>query len=254
MVFCGSYGAVLEHARQRGVCRQWVYREAAWVDARVQGTIWQAKIDRLQQDQAVLRQRLAELEKRQAHTVILDEDKQAELACVAQAIGVSLSEVHTLLQVLLPEHTPSVATLGRWTKEAGVKAGKLLAVADEHVQPLVKQAVADEIYVKRPALMVVEPESLCWVQGRLVERVDGVTWASEFGKLANLEQVTRDAGSALAKGVAECQRQRQRQEAGKAPLADQLDHFHTLREGSWAVGRSARAVKRALSGKNTARP
>jgi len=245
VVFCGSYGAVLEHARQRGVCRQWVYREAAWVDARVQGTIWQAKIDRLQQDQAVLRQRLAELEKRQAHTVILDEDKQAELACVAQAIGVSLSEVHTLLQVLLPEHTPSVATLGRWTKEAGVKAGKLLAVADEHVQPLVKQAVADEIYVKRPALMVVEPESLCWVQGRLVERVDGVTWASEFGKLANLEQVTRDAGSALAKGVAECQRQRQ--EAGKAPLADQLDHFHTLREGSWAVGRSARAVKRALA-------
>ena len=23
VVFCGSYGAVLEHARQRGVCRQW---------------------------------------------------------------------------------------------------------------------------------------------------------------------------------------------------------------------------------------
>ena len=119
VVFCGPYGAVGEHARQRGVCRQWVYREAAWVDARVKGTVWQTKIDQLQQDQAALRQRLAELEKRQAHAVILDEDKQAELACVAQAIGVSLSEVQTLLQVLLPEHTPSVATLGRWTKEAG---------------------------------------------------------------------------------------------------------------------------------------
>ena len=245
VVFCGPYGAVGEHARQRGVCRQWVYREAAWVDARVKGTVWQTKIDQLQQDQAALRQRLAELEKRQAHAVILDEDKQAELSCVAQAIGVSLSEVHTLLQVLLPEHTPSVATLGRWTKEAGVKAGKLLAVADAYVQPLVKQAVADEIYVKRPALMVVEPESLCWVQGRLVERVDGITWASEFGKLPHLEQVTRDAGSALSKGVAECQRRRQ--EAGPAPVADQLDHFHTLREGSWAVGRSERAVKRAFA-------
>jgi hypothetical protein len=29
--------------------------------------------------------------------------------------------------------------------------------------------------------MVVEPESLCWLTGRLVEARDGVTWAEEFG-------------------------------------------------------------------------
>jgi hypothetical protein len=30
--------------------------------------------------------------------------------------------------------------------------------------------------------MVVEPESLCWLTGRLVEARDGVTWAEEFAR------------------------------------------------------------------------
>ena len=32
-VFCGRYGDVSRYARQRGVCRQRVYREAHWVRA-----------------------------------------------------------------------------------------------------------------------------------------------------------------------------------------------------------------------------
>ena len=30
-VFCGQYGDVSRYAQERGVCRQWVYREAAWL-------------------------------------------------------------------------------------------------------------------------------------------------------------------------------------------------------------------------------
>jgi len=37
----------------------------------------------------------------------------------------------------------------------------------------VREAAADEIYVKDPVLMVVEPESLCWLSGRKSDKVDG---------------------------------------------------------------------------------
>ncbi len=243
VVFFGAYGDVHRHARERGVCRQWLYREAHWVRGRVEGTSWQRQLDQLRQQVDVLQQRNRELEQRLSQAVVLDQNKQAEFACVGQAMGVSLAELRTLLEVLLPEQTPSEATLGRWTKEAGEKSGTLLEVLDEWARPRVSQAVADEIYVSDPTLMVVEPESLCWLSGRLTEHVDGETWARELGRFANLEQVTRDAGSGLSKGVAELNRRRQEQ--GQPAVADQLDHFHTLREGSWGVGRAQRRAEKA---------
>jgi hypothetical protein len=245
VVCFGPFGAVSQHARQRGVCRQRVYREAAWVEARVDGSAWPQAIDRLRQENRTLQRRVVELQQRLEQAVVLDHDKQAEFACLGQAMGVGLAQLERLLDVLLPCQAPSVATLGRWTKAAGEKSAALLAVLDEYTRPLVKQALADEIYVKRPTLMVVEPESLCWLSGRLTERVDGASWAAELGLLANLEQVSRDAGSGLSKGVAELNRQRA--QAGKSPVADQLDHFHTLLEGARAVGRAERAAKRALA-------
>jgi len=49
--------------------------------------------------------------------------------------------------------------------------------------------------------MVVEPESLCWLTGRLVAARDGVTWAEEFARFPALEAVVRDDGSGLSKGI-----------------------------------------------------
>ncbi|MBV8384669.1 MAG: helix-turn-helix domain-containing protein, partial [Planctomycetaceae bacterium] len=49
--------------------------------------------------------------------------------------------------------------------------------------------------------MVVEPESLCWVTGRMVQARDGVTWAEEFARLPALTAVVRDDGTGLGKGV-----------------------------------------------------
>jgi hypothetical protein len=45
------------------------------------------------------------------------------------------------------QSTPSVATLGRVTLEAGRRAGPLLTVLDEAARPEVKQGTADEIFL-----------------------------------------------------------------------------------------------------------
>jgi len=95
--------------------------------------------------------------------------------------------------------------------------------------------------------MVVEPESLCWLAGRMVKARDGATWAEEFARLPALEAVVRDDGSGLGRGV-KLERARRRA-AGLPDLDDSLDVFHTLREGGRAMrttwGAAARALERA---------
>jgi hypothetical protein len=144
-VVFGHYGAVSRYAAQRGVCRQSVYRESAWVLATRAGHPWQQHGADVQQQLHQAHERLAELAAQLAQAVVLDRDKQAERACVAQALGISLPEVHTLLDVLRPGHSASVATLGRWTQAAGQKSGALLAVLDACTRDQVRQAAADEI-------------------------------------------------------------------------------------------------------------
>jgi hypothetical protein len=92
--------------------------------------------------------------------------------------------------------------------------------------------------------MVVEPESLCWMTGRMVKARDGVTWAEEFARLPALRAVVRDDGSGLGKGV-KLERARRRA-AGLPDLDDSLDVFHTLREGGRAVRKTWGAATRAL--------
>jgi hypothetical protein len=95
--------------------------------------------------------------------------------------------------------------------------------------------------------MVVEPETLCWLTGRMVKARDGATWAEEFARFPALGAVVRDDGSGLGKGV-KLERARRRA-AGLADLDDSLDVFHTLREGGRALrmawGAAARAPERA---------
>jgi hypothetical protein len=74
-------------------------------------------------------------------------DQQHEFATVAQAAGVSLSVARRLLRVVQgSKAAPSVAALGRATREAGNRAGPLLEVLDEAARPAVKQATAAEIF------------------------------------------------------------------------------------------------------------
>ena len=95
--------------------------------------------------------------------------------------------------------------------------------------------------------MVVEPERLCWLTGRMVTARDGVTWAEGFTRFPALRSVVRDDGTGLGKGV-RLERARRRG-AGRPDLDDTLDVFHTLREGGRALrttwGAASRALERA---------
>ena len=91
--------------------------------------------------------------------------------------------------------------------------------------------------------MLVEPESLCWLTGRMVQR-DGATWAQEFARFPALKAVVRDDGSGLGKGL-KLERTRRRVEH-QGDLEDTLDVFHTLREGGRALRTTWAGVTRAL--------
>ena len=242
-VLHGRYGDVRRYAQERGVCRQWVYREAGWVQQVL--TERPEEVARLRARVRQLEQRQTELERLLATAVVIDEDKQAELASVGQARGVTLRDCKELLEVLIPGRVLGVASLGRRTQAAGAKAGQLLEVLDEVARQRVREGAADEIYVKDPVLMVVEPESLCWVSGRLSDAVSGEAWAREFAALPNLEQVTRDGGKGLQKGVALVNAERQTR--GQAVVVDQGDHFHCLRGGGVGLQKAQRRARQALA-------
>src|SRR3954454_20302373 len=92
--------------------------------------------------------------------------------------------------------------------------------------------------------MTAEPESLCWVTGRMAGSRDGITRAGEFARLPALRAVVRDDGTGLGRGVApECARRRA---AGLPEFDDTLDVFHTLREGGRASRRTWGMATRAL--------
>jgi hypothetical protein len=238
----GKYGDVSRHARDRGVCRQWVYREARWVqEALVES---RQEVQQLRQQVREFQEQNQQLHERQAQAVVIDKEMQARLATVGQAVGVSLPVVWTLLDVLIPGQQQSVATLGRAAQAAGKKAGKLLAILDEFARPQAREVAADEIYVNDPVLMVVEPESLCWLSGQISDTVSGDAWATEFRRLPNLEQVTRDGGSGLAKGVGQVNAERQ--EKSQEPVVDQGDNFHALYGAGVGLRKAATKARQAL--------
>jgi hypothetical protein len=147
-VLCGQYGDVTNMAKDREQSRQSLYREAEQVADAVDGAADKARIDELERQLAEQRAEVQALQQRLKHAVEITPDKQHEFATVAQAEGVSLSVARRLLRVVEGlKSTPSVATLGRATLEAGKKAGPLLVVLDEAVRPEVKQGTADEIFL-----------------------------------------------------------------------------------------------------------
>ena len=134
----------MAHDRRRS--RRSPYREAQQTIDAVDGTAAQAQIAELQQQITAPRSQVHDLRQRLDRAVEMTPEKQAEVACVAQAEGVSLPVARRILQVILPPKTRSVPTLGRATAEAGRHAGRLLEVLDEAASPRVAQATADEIF------------------------------------------------------------------------------------------------------------
>jgi hypothetical protein len=146
-VLSGQYGDVTKLAKDREQSRQSLYREAEQVAEAVDGAAAQARIDELQRQLAEQRAEVQALRERLKRPIEIAPDTQEEFVTVAQAEGVSLSVARRLLRVVEgARSTPSVATLGRASLEAGKRAGPLLKVLDEAARPGVKQGTADEIF------------------------------------------------------------------------------------------------------------
>ena len=243
-VFLGQHGDVTRQAQQRGVSRQCLYRQADSALRDLDATLHQQQIASLIEQVADLETRLQQLQAEQRHCVVLNAQLQAEFACTAQAEGVSLPVARRLLAVLLRDQTPSVAALGRQTRQAGLRAGPLLEVIDQHARPCADQAAGDEIFFgQKPVLMLVEPESQYWLSGRLSPSRDGEQWDKELQQLPNLEHLVRDGGKGLQNGLARVNARRQEQQ--QEPISEQLDHFHTLREGRRALRKTQAKAERA---------
>ena len=176
-VLCGRYGDVTEMAKDREQSRQSLYREAEQVADAVDGAAAQARIDELQRQLAEQQAEVQALQERLKHAVEITPDKQHEFATVAQAEGVSLSVARRLLRVVDGVARPLRAWRrwgGRPSRPASAPA-RLLEVLDEAARPEVEAGHRRrDFFGRKPVLMVVEPESLCWMTGRMVKARDGV--------------------------------------------------------------------------------
>src|ERR1700693_2194795 len=142
-VFFGPHGHVSAHARQQGRSRQALYREADHALQALEGSAAQARLTELEQQLAQTQAALQQVQQRREQTCEVTPDRQAEFAATAQAVGVSLSQAHALLAVLLGAATPSVATLGRLSQQAARRAGAVLEVLDACSRARARQIAGD---------------------------------------------------------------------------------------------------------------
>lgn len=129
----------------------------------------------------------------------LSDAKQRKLASAGSAMGLSLTQVVTLLAIVLPSGgVPSRATVGHWVQQTGARSSRLLALLDRACQAWVLRLCLDEIFLHRePILMAVEPASMAWVAGQRGPDRRGESWAEVVKKWPCLQHVVADGGQGL---------------------------------------------------------
>jgi AcrR family transcriptional regulator len=232
-VLCGSWGSVSERARQAGCSRQTIYAHAARVESAVadhlDGPTYRR--DKLLGENQQLRQENAELWEALDQMIDFPERKQQEFMATASGMGLSLTQILTLLAILLPaERCPSRAKIGRWLESWCQRAGQILQVLDSACKELVLVMCIDEIFFRRqPVLVGVEPQSMAWVIGKKAENRNGQTWYEALEPWGRMEYAVADAGSGLRKGLSLIEEARQ--DDSSAPhLEVGLDVFHIKKE------------------------
>ncbi|MCI0461793.1 MAG: hypothetical protein L0Z62_32990, partial [Gemmataceae bacterium] len=135
----GRHGDVTQQAHDAGCSRQTVYDHAdkvqqAVVDAQRPGPTR----EQLLEDNQRLRDENRQLWDWLDQTIDCPESKRRQLTVTATAMGLSLSQILTLLAILLPaDQLPSRATLGRWANQGARRARRLLDVLDAACRSLV---------------------------------------------------------------------------------------------------------------------
>jgi hypothetical protein len=141
----GRRGAVSEQARRVGCSRQTIYNDKQDVCERLEQR--DRQFEQLRAECALLRQEKQRLLDEARRSVSIDDDALKRFAVTAQAVGVSLRQAEVLLGTLLPtDRMPDHTTMGRWTRQAGTRAGQVLAVLDPLSASLVETACVDEIF------------------------------------------------------------------------------------------------------------
>ncbi len=231
-------GAVTRRSQQSGYSRTAIYQHAERVVEAVANEqangisyedLWAEK-ERLKAENEALWQAWSETEE-------LSESKQRELASAGSAMGLSLTQLVTLLAIVLPLRlVPSRATVGRWVQQSAQQSRRILEVLDRACQRWVLVLCLDEIFFHRePILMAVEPVSLAWLEGQRGPDRTGASWCKVIEKWPSLEHVVADGGTGLEKGVKFANEWRQAQvqehEAESVPpITMGLDVFHSQRE------------------------
>jgi hypothetical protein len=237
-VLSGAWGAVTRQAHQSGFSRTTVYTHAqrvvqAVASAQAGGISYDAlwhENERLKAENDALWQAWAEAEE-------LNEAKQRAFAGSGCAMGLSLSQIVTLLAIVLPlSAVPSRAMVGRWVQAAAAQAGRLLVVLDLACQARVRVLCLDEIFLHRvPVLMAIEPQSMAWMAGQRGPDRRGESWCEVLTHWPCLEHVIADGGQGLERGVKLANVARGAQGEAAETVASQamtmgLDVFHTQRE------------------------
>jgi hypothetical protein len=125
-VLSGTWGAVTRRSHQSGYSRTALYMHAHRVVQAVASeqaggisydALWQEN-ERLKAENEALWQAWSEAED-------LREAKQRAVAGSGAAMGLSLSQIVTLLAIVLPQGlVPSRAMVGRWVQQAATQAGR----------------------------------------------------------------------------------------------------------------------------------
>ena len=145
-VFSGRHGAVTRQAEQAGCSRQTVYQHAHKLEQRL-ATEPDAQAADLRPEDRPPPQTIAAPEPTAGPQILLDKDKQKELAATAFAMGLSLRQIEDLLGVLLPaDAVPDHSTLGHWVQAEARRAGAVLAALDPACADRVETLALDEIF------------------------------------------------------------------------------------------------------------
>jgi len=237
-VLSGAWGAVTRQSEQSGYSRTAIYTHATRVvQAVANEQAGGVSYEELWADNERLRSENQELWQAWAEAEDLSEAKQRKLASAGSAMGLSLSQIVTLLAIVLPlRMVPSRATVGRWVQQSAQQSSRILAVLDQACQRWVLVLCLDEIFFHRePILMAVEPVSLAWLAGQRGPERTGASWCKVIEQWPSLEHVVADGGTGLEKGVKLANEQRhaqaEDQEAESVdPITMGLDVFHSQRE------------------------
>lgn len=144
-VLIGRHGAVAEQARQAGCSRQTVYNDARELLQRLEER--DRRLQQTESERDGLREEVQRLRAELQQAVPMDEQGLRRFAVTAQALGISLRQTEELLGTVVPaERVPDHTTMGRWTIEAGRRAGEVLATLDPLCASAVQTLCIDEIF------------------------------------------------------------------------------------------------------------